>query len=64
MKYKKQTDATTIRKNITLYAPVSAIADFNAIKELPQTSMATISERRAMMDTLESFICEPLLEQL
>jgi hypothetical protein len=52
IKYKKQSDATNIRKNITLYAPVSAIADFSAIKELPQISIAKISDKNANIEIL------------
>ena len=42
MKYTKHKEAISIRKNITVNSPKSAMADFKAIKELPHINIAKI----------------------
>ena len=42
IKYIKQKEAISIRKNITVNSPRSTIADFKAIKELPHINIANI----------------------
>lgn len=45
IKYKKQSEAMNIRKNITVNSPKSVIADFKAIKELAQINIAKMIEK-------------------
>ena len=42
IKYIKQKEAISIRKNITVNSPRSAMADFKAMKELPHINSANI----------------------